>query len=419
MQKYELQNGLTYFYEPMLHTHSITLGLYIKTMCPETYSQIGIAHLLEHLHFRHFGKYSQAEIYYLFEKMGTTLRAATYRDFIRFYVKISPDHLSECVDLFCELIETFDWTENDLQQEKKVVINQILEKGSYINIDDESRKAVCAGTFLTESIMGTAEDVQEITLRDVCAYKQKIFCADNILFTVCGNVDEEKNLSVMKKMEKVHLTANKLLSTSFYPHGFGNRKRNVVAIEAEDDGLFDVDIAFDINYDQMNTEHIRILNGILGEGIGSRLQMTVRETNAYTSDIYSFVEWYKDFSVQHIQFSVVTEKLHDCIDAIVKELNGMKNDICQKDLDTTLSFWRTERIFMRDDTQETNFNLSYFNFVLNTGYSLETTIDENQLCGFLQSSAKKLFKCENATVVIVGNKRKMQQRKVNTLLKNI
>lgn len=85
MKYSKLDNGLTVLFHQMPNTHSVTVGLYVKAGCLyENEHHIGITHLLEHLHFRKLGVLSQKELYYKMECIGSTLRAATYRDFLKF-----------------------------------------------------------------------------------------------------------------------------------------------------------------------------------------------------------------------------------------------------------------------------------------------------------------------------------------------
>ena len=78
MEVITLNNGLKVLVYPMLNTHSVTIGLYIKAGSGyEKGRFVGTTHLLEHLHFRKCGNLSQEELYYKMERIGSTLRAVT------------------------------------------------------------------------------------------------------------------------------------------------------------------------------------------------------------------------------------------------------------------------------------------------------------------------------------------------------
>ena len=90
MECIHLNNGLTVFFYQMSNTHSVTISLYVKA--GSVYEEVeGTTHLLEHLHFRKLGKFTQEELYYEMECMGSSLRAAAYRDFMKFsMLSLSP-----------------------------------------------------------------------------------------------------------------------------------------------------------------------------------------------------------------------------------------------------------------------------------------------------------------------------------------
>lgn len=415
-----LKNGIKYLYKPMFNTHSITLGLYIKTGCLSEFPiKSGIAHLLEHIHFRKIGSYSQAELYYIFEKTGSTLRATTYRDFIKFSVKIIPDYLDIWLNLFLELINTYNWSEEELENEKAVVINQIAEKGAFISVDNEVRKVVFSGTSYADSIMGIEEDIKKITISDIIEYKRYIFSENNICFTVTGNIDQNISESIVSVMEQAYINKSQISEVNIKPINWHKKNSDICIINTEDDGFFDVNISFDITCDELNVEKIRILNSILGEGIGSRLEILVREKYAFTSDIYSYVEWYKGIALLNIRFSVVTGKIYDCLNVIINELNSMKKNISQKDIDTTLPFFVTRNAFLEDDTEEMNFEISYERFVLDRKKSIFTTEKNEQLRFIIQNFAKTVFSSENIFVVIVGNDELIIRKKVDRIIKTI
>ncbi|MEE1196060.1 MAG: insulinase family protein [Lachnospiraceae bacterium] len=176
MKYLTLGNGLSVLFHQMQNTHSVTVGLYVKAGSGyETSEYNGITHLLEHLHFRKLGKYSQEELYYKMESMGSTLRAATYCNFLKFTMKVVPEKIEECIDIFQELIVTKEWMDEEIKQEKQVVINQILEKGNYITIDREVRKNIFKDHGLANEIMGNIQTVNNIRKTDLEKYKKEMF----------------------------------------------------------------------------------------------------------------------------------------------------------------------------------------------------------------------------------------------------
>lgn len=390
MNQLKLSNGLSILLHNMPNTHSVTLGLYIRVGTGNE-DVPGITHLLEHLHFRRLGTLTQDDLYYKMECMGTTLRASTYRDFLKFTLKITPNHFEDGVEIFKNLIETITWSDEEFEKEKQVVVNQIIEQGDYVSIEKEVQKQIFGKHPFGREIMGSKADVELLTKLDLVAYKKRIFTSENMLFCVTGNLTDLNCEHMMQVMQTVPVYMNSIQEQAAIPKDFHHRKPDVIFHEVQDENPLDVNLSFDITYDKHTKDLLTILNCILGEGVGSRLQKRIRETKCYTSDIFSYVEWYRKFAVLHIRFSVEKTRLDECVNEIINVLNELKSGIQKKDLDVTLPFYTTNHVFYEDDTEEMNFQLAYNEFILGTGYQRVTLENNESTIRKIQSLASGLF----------------------------
>ena len=75
--------------------------------------------MLEHMYFRKLGDLAQADLYYKMESVGSTLIASTYRDFIKFTMKVAPVYLKTCWGI----METF------LKSQNGRMMNLYMRKG--------------------------------------------------------------------------------------------------------------------------------------------------------------------------------------------------------------------------------------------------------------------------------------------------
>ena len=415
-----LDNGLCVLCHSMLNTHSITLGLYVKA--GPAYGdemQAGITHLLEHMHFRRLGNVSQEDLYYKMESIGSTLRAVTYRDFLKFSMKIIPDKLEDAIEIFKCLLETYEWDEDDIMLEKQVVKNQINSKGDYISIKDEVRNVIFKEHCLSNDIMGTVEDIDNITGQDIKKYKELIFNAQNMLFCITGNVSDNECQFVTEKLSLNTIPRTIGRKHMEKPKCFQRRQPDIVLIDVPDDNYLDVHMAFDVFYEEKTKDLVTVLNCILGEGVGSKLQKKVREEYGYTSDIASYMEWYQEFGVLHIVFSVEKKQILPCFEMIIKTVNQLKNTITKRDLDASLPFYTTNMVFCEDDTEEMNFQLAYHKLVLNCDYTPSDLQNEESTIIALQNLAREIFVRENMSIVIVGNRRGITKKSLRQMVEGI
>lgn len=106
-EKLKLKNGLEVWVSRLPNTHSVTVDLFVRSgVAYETSDKLGITHLLEHLIFRELQGFSQRELYFFMESLGTTLKAVTYRDFLRFYLKVLPENAVNVTKIFKSILQT-------------------------------------------------------------------------------------------------------------------------------------------------------------------------------------------------------------------------------------------------------------------------------------------------------------------------
>lgn len=418
MKRITLNNGLQVLFHQMSNTHSVTVGLYVKAGLAHEKVE-GMTHLLEHLHFRKAGKLSQNELYYKMECMGSTLCATTYRDFLKFSMKVTPEKSEECVEIFQNLIVQDEWNDEEYEKEMKVVINQMDECGEYASIEKEARNIIFKNHVLSGNIMGNREKIETVKKSDVQRYKHEIFTSENMLLCITGNVDEKTLSNILKQLQKIDISIVETEHHNIIPKAFHHRKPNIVLKEIHDDNPLDVNISFDITYDEYSKDLITIVNCILGEGVGSKLQKRVREEKGYSSNIASYIEWYHGFAVLHINFSVKKEMLFESLREIVDILMEMRNDISTKDLNVTLPFYTTNYMFYEDDTEEMNFQIAYNLFVLGTQCGSVQLENNEKTKLALRETAKTIFKQNNMCIVILGNTKGITRKSIVDVVESV
>ena len=171
------------------------------------------------------------------------------------------------------------------------------------------------------------------------------------------------------------------------PGVFGNRGLSIHKTCYESDYI-DADISFDIP-DSVSWEEADLLNCILGEGVGSRLQRAIREESGLTNEVCSWMERYEWISILHVGFSVNKDRFEECLLTVTEVLNKMKCEIKQADLDTSIPFYTDNEEFTYDNPEEMNYLLGYRSFILNKPYSRTSYSTISKEC--LAETARKVF----------------------------
>ena len=216
----------------------------------------------------------------------------------------------------------------------------------------------------------------------------------------------------MKRLEKVSILHEGNKNILEYPECLGCRKPDIVMVPVYDGGLLDVNLSFDVPADKLCREKLVLLNCILGEGVGSKLQKYIREERCYTSNIASYIEQYQKFAILHIRFSVEKELLLPCLQQIAEILNDMKHAVSSKDLEVSLPFYTANRIFYEDDTEEMNFELAYHTFVLESEFGAFRFQNNDDTILALEKYAEAVFAENNMCLVIVGDTEKISKASI-------
>lgn len=406
MYEKRLNNGLKIVEYPIDNAQSIEIGLYIKAGARyENKGDNGITHLLEHMHFRQLGNMKQKEIYEYAEKMGSTLRGTTYKEMLCFNIKVRPKYLKKSLNLFEKIITTYEWTEEQLKSEKKVVISEIREKED----NNENQKIIDRVIWnkhpLSNSILGNASNIKRITLQKLVQYKKKIFCKDNMLLVITGAINEEEIIWINKKFEAIAINEclQKLNSNNMNDGQF-KRKHNYLMKNYPEWNLINMQLIFDVDLKQIKENELLFFNSIVGGGDGSYLQQEIRDKRGMVYDIYSYGEIFSDKAVWSIVYSIEKDQLYLSLNVIVKMLKMLKTVISQEDIEKNMPFFTENLWYWTEGTKELNFQLGN-DFIKNKiGLKINERIKENEKINYerMQKVAEIILKNKNMSLIAMG-----------------
>ena len=406
MYEKRLNNGLKIVEYPIDNAQSIEIGLYIKAGARyENKGDNGITHLLEHMHFRQLGNMKQKEIYEYAEKMGSTLRGTTYKEMLCFNIKVRPKYLKKSLNLFEKIITTYEWTEEQLKSEKKVVISEIREKED----NNENQKIIDRVIWnkhpLSNSILGNASNIKRITLQKLVQYKKKIFCKDNMLLVITGAINEEEIIWINKKFEAIAINEclQKINSNNMNDGQF-KRKHNYLMKNYPEWNLINMQLIFDVDLKQIKENELLFFNSIVGGGDGSYLQQEIRDKRGMVYDIYSYGEIFSDKAVWSIVYSIEKDQLYLSLNVIVKMLKLLKTVISQEDIEKNMPFFTENLWYWTEGTKELNFQLGN-DFIKNKiGLTINERIKENEKINYerMQKVAEIILKNKNMSLIAMG-----------------
>ena len=216
----------------------------------------GISHLMEHLVCKSFEKYIED-----FENDGIVWNAETHDSYVRFYFTGLEKYINKYIDRICNEIFTFNITEEQLEMEKKIVVEEY--KDSFNRQIDAHILNLSRKKMNSYGAIGLLEDIENITMKDCMDFFEVQYSKPTKIIHVTKN----DHRGLFQKIE----FANKIFTNKLdgnYTGDFFYEKSN----------LYDQKSSV-INFQMVdqNQAHIMFITRMLGAGLKSPLYQEVRE----------------------------------------------------------------------------------------------------------------------------------------------
>ena len=241
----ELDNGLEYsiYNSEKLPRDFVDLRLIVNVGSnDEIDAEFGYAHLVEHMVFRNTKGYPNGEVKVLLNRMGITLghdyNAFTSSDHTFYQLRIpqgSDKNLEDAINVLKEISAHAVFKENDLEVEKKIVLEEKLLRLSESNSVDKKVKRK-----ITEIIdkkyhlpIGNTDTLSKATTDSIQSFYDKWYQAGNMRLVIVGNLGKSEVTKTIISSFKAITSSNinypkiklenleNLKQNSFYFSSFG------------------------------------------------------------------------------------------------------------------------------------------------------------------------------------------------------
>lgn len=195
-----LNNGVTVVTEVDNRFKSAGVVVCLKGgLVDEAPEKLGVTHLLEHLLFKRTNKHDRFGIAAKLDELGGEVNAVTDLDTICIYGFVPAELSYELADFIFELIAEAQFSQSDLQLEKEIIKQEILE--SFDDPGDLLTQEFYRGSFpgsnLASPVFGTVETVDAITLEDCRQRRSQLWCGSRIFVTAIGGIDEPRFMELL------------------------------------------------------------------------------------------------------------------------------------------------------------------------------------------------------------------------------
>ena len=296
----------------------------------EVAGQIGVAHFMEHLTFKGTTAFpSTRSISEAVEGVGGSFNAATDRESTVYWVRVPLREAARAMEVVGELIVRPRLTDRDIESERTVIVEEIR---SYLDDPSEYcqilfQTAMFGSGPLGREICGEEADVRGLADTAIRDFWATTYRPANTVVSIVGDL--------------AHAEAAELAASAF---GTGNGHipayapspvlpagpRVMVGKRATSQAQLCIGVPA-LHRDHPESWTLAVLNAVLGDGMSSRLFLSVREELGLAYDVSSGIVDYADAGALEVSAGVDPAAMPAAIAAIMSELVRLRDELVPAD----------------------------------------------------------------------------------------
>jgi predicted Zn-dependent peptidase len=299
-------------------------GLIINTgSVNETEEEHGIAHFIEHMLFKGTVHRKAYHILSCLEDVGGELNAYTTKDETAVHASFFNEDYPRAMELINDILFHSVFPVREIEKEKEVVIEEI---NSYRDnpaelIFDDFEEVIFHNQPVGRNILGTPETVKSFNQKKIFDFINKNYHTDRMVFCSVGNIDESRLISLFRRYFSEIPSGISSINNSpvwIYKPVTIERKMNTWQSHC-----IIGNVAYSL-YDDRRPGMVLLNNILGGQGLNSRLNLSLREKNGFAYNVESNYNPYCDTGVFSVYFGTDPQNLEKSISITWKELDKLR-----------------------------------------------------------------------------------------------
>jgi len=384
---FKTKQGLT-----VIHNQTSEKDVFaVSVMCTvgslhENDSEIGVAHLLEHVVMDETKKYpGKGDVHLAIENSGGRMNARTSMYYIEFKALVIKENVEIAFDALSQVFIDPLLTEERTAKEKQIVIQEIRQSKN--NFGRCAYEMSLESTFLNNRHglpnMGTEESVAGLTSKILSKFHKKHFNKSNTVISVSGDILKENLLTLVDKYFGLMPEGE----ASKIQEPIINKDKEILVENKNNLTQAHINILFPIrdSFEKKNYFANWFVRLILSEGKQSKLFKSIRTDRGFAYTISSYLMRSASVGNFHIYTAVDELKANEAIGAILDEINLLKTSgITDQELERAKNLAISQIIFSSENA---------YNRVSNNAITFlfrkETQISDKKDIEFIKSLTKE------------------------------
>jgi predicted Zn-dependent peptidase len=351
-QRTILDNQLRVLSTNMPHTHSVSMLICVGAGSRyEPKELAGLSHFLEHLPFKGTKNWPTArEVSEAIEGVGGLMNASTDREMTVFWCKVARPHFRQAFSVLLDMLLNPVLDPAEMEKEREVIQEELRMTNDYPTqlVDLLIDETLWPNQAMGRDVGGSPETVNSITVDDVREYMRRQYNPANTVVAVAGNVTHQEVTELVGEATRDWAPQESL---QWEPVICGNREQTVRIEQRRTDqshvclGLPGLSLTDPDRY------AFSILNGILGDGMSSRLFLNLRERQGLAYEVFSSINNFRDCGSLIVYCGVEPKKTREAVQAIISELHGMHNEVPPTELTKAKEYAKGRLMLRMEDSR--------------------------------------------------------------------
>lgn len=352
-QKSVLPSGLRVITGPLAHTRAVSIALFVGAGSRyEQDSLAGVSHFVEHMLFKGTEVRPAArQISEAIERVGGVMNASTGKEATLYWTKVPVAHFSLALDVLMDQLLHSRFDPVELERERKVVLEELamVEDSpgeiAALLLDD----LLWPDQPLGRDIAGTPESVAGLSRDALVDYVAAQYVPDNVVLAVAGDLAHEQVLAEAEA-GAAGWSSGRFATFEAARDGHeapcvGLRRKRTEQAQIE------------LGYPAYSAAHpdryaLDVMNGILGEGMSSRLFVEVREERGLAYSVSSQTARFQDAGAFIVSASVHPRVAGETISVIREALDNIRtHPVPEEELTKTKEYIKGRVLLRMEDSR--------------------------------------------------------------------
>jgi predicted Zn-dependent peptidase len=289
----------------------------------ENEKEHGMAHFVEHMMFKGTGKRKTYHILSSLEDRGGELNAYTTKEETAVYGSFLKHDYNKAFDIISDVIFNSTFPEKEIQREKEVIIEEI---NSYRDtpseiIFDDFEEMIYAGSPIGRNILGSEESLRNFDKDMIYDFVRRNHNPSEMVVCSVGDIKEKQLVKLFEKYFS-NIPAKKVNNNRIAFSGYRPLQKTVSKKTWQDHCIIG-NLAYNVR-DKRRIAMFLLNNLLGGQGLNSRLNLSLREKNGFAYNVESNYIPYCDSGVFMIYFGTDEKNRNRSINVVMKELKKLR-----------------------------------------------------------------------------------------------